>query len=156
MENPSFSVNFEEMFHEAARELDAEIKDAGGRTVFFMLWGMQGHGPNVTTDNQAQAYNKIGAELDAMVVPVGLAWERALTQRPTLPVVGDIAHEELATIQGTYLTACVFYATLLGQSPGGLSYTPDGISDEEREFLQRMAWETVQEYQQPAQALRTS
>jgi hypothetical protein len=35
-------------------------------------------------------------------------------------------------------------------------YSPKEVDLGEKDFLQRMALETVQEYEQPAQALRTS
>jgi hypothetical protein len=42
----------------------------------------------------------------------------------------------------------VVYATLFDESPEGLTYCPRGISEDEAAFLQRIAWETVQEYQE--------
>ncbi len=54
------------------------------------------------------------------------------------------------------------YATVFGESPIGLAYIPPpetywvwsyklnrkiGMTEEEAAFLQRIAWETVQEYQ---------
>ena len=150
-EDRTFSVNFEQIFHEGARELDAEIKEAGGRTAFFMVWGAEEYDPAQTTENQVEAYTKIGGELGATVAPVALAWQGSLTKRPALRLLQGLAAKGvLASIHGTYLTACVLYATLLEQTPVGLPYAPEGIADEEREFLQRMAWEAVQEYEQPA------
>ena len=64
---------------------------------------------------------------------------------------------------GMYLATAVFYATLFGKRPEGLPYMPaDSLSDDaayefmreswqmstaERDMLQRIAWDTVQEYQ---------
>jgi hypothetical protein len=53
-------------------------------------------------------------------------------------------------IHGTYLTALTIYAAVFGKSPIGLTYLPSnypGVTEEEGAFLQRIAWETVQEYQ---------
>jgi hypothetical protein len=156
-ESQTFSVDFEEFFHEAARQLDAEIREAGARIAFYMLPGWMGSLPNLTNENQVKVYGKIGRELGATVAPVALAWQRSLSETPALHLqVGGVPHPVNHTIHATYLAACVFYATLLGLNPVGLPYAPEEITDEEREFLQRMAWETVQEYEQPAQALRTS
>ena len=73
-------------------------------------------------------------------------------------------------LYGTYLSMCVIYATIFERSPVGLAYhydvPPQGsqenimrrmayemtdftpISEEEAAFLQRIAWETVQDYEQ--------
>jgi hypothetical protein len=45
---------------------------------------------------------------------------------------------------GTYLAACVFYATIYEKSPEGLPGEPGGLTDEEARPLQAIAWETVQ------------
>jgi hypothetical protein len=148
----SFAVNLEDFFYDAARKLDAEIKQAGARTVFFMVWGNEKWGSNPSTEEQARVYGSIAAELGALVAPVGLAWQRSLRERPTLAMEPELSGPTAVTLHGTYLAACVFYAILLGQNIGGLPYSPEGIADEEREFLQRIAWETVQEYEQPVLA----
>lgn len=152
----SIPVTDEEAFYEYARKLDEEIQKASARTVFFMHWGLKGAraegGPlSITTESVARAYESIAAELGARVVPVGLAWQRSVQENPDLNVYYRDARFEAAdpvhpSMHGTYLTACVFYATLFRQSPVGLSHAPEEITEEERTFLQRMAWETVQEY----------
>jgi hypothetical protein len=57
----------------------------------------------------------------------------------------DREHE---TLHGTYLAACVHYATLFGVSPEGLSYRPVGVSADEGAFLQSIAWQTVRAWAQ--------
>lgn len=44
--------------------------------------------------------------------------------------------------EGTYLAACVFYTTVFGQSPVGLSYHGD-LSDTEAAAVQQVASDTV-------------
>ena len=82
------------------------------------------------------------------VVPVGLAWQSAMDERPELNLyIGDGIHPN---IHGTYLTVCVVYVTIFGVSPIRLTYLPSedpGVNDDEGAFLQRIAWETVQDYQ---------
>ena len=56
----------------------------------------------------------------------------------------DLVHP---SIHGTYLAVNVVYATVFGESPVGLAYVPEYITEEEAAFLQRIAWETVEEYQ---------
>ena len=54
----------------------------------------------------------------------------------------DKRHPSLA---GTYLAACVVFASLTGKSPVGNSYVA-GIDPPTAKFLQEVAWATVQEY----------
>ena len=80
----------------------------------------------------------------------GLAWQRAMEERPELDMYyKDKLHP---SVYAHYLAACVVYATVFGESPAGLTYLPSKgfgikITEEEAAFLQRIAWETVQEYQ---------
>jgi hypothetical protein len=132
-----------ELFYAYARELDDVIAEAGARTAFFMTWAYQNDPGMIET--LADAYAQIGAELGAPVAPVGLAWDRSRREDPDLNLYGgDGSHPNP---HGTYLTACVFFALLWGQDPTGNPYSGDpSISDADREFLQRIAWETVSDY----------
>lgn len=77
---------------------------------------------------------------------------RSLRERPGLNLYApDEMHPSWA---GTYLEGCVLYATIFGRSPIGLTHrisdTTTGdwqISEEDAADLQRIAWETVQDYQ---------
>ena len=123
-----------------ARKFHAEIEKIGARTVFYMTWARQ-HKPEMI-EPLAACYGEIAEELGAVAAPVGRAWQRALAQRPGLVLhVADRSHPNQL---GSYLAACVFYATLTGRDPRGL---PNGglaaVSDEDAAFLQQVAWETV-------------
>jgi hypothetical protein len=156
-------------FYDYARQFDEEIQKTGGHTVLYMPqpWKRKTD-PLVTTDDCAAVYSKLGEELGAKVAPAALAWQRSIQQRPDLELYApDGVHGNL---YGTYLSLCVIYATIFERSPVGLSYhydvPPQGsqenimrrmtydmtdftpISEEEAAFLQRIAWETVQDYQQ--------
>jgi len=63
---------------------------------------------------------------------------------------GDHEHP---SIYGTYLATCVIYATIYGRNPSGVTYLPVTATHprvtltlEEAEFLQAIAWHTVQDY----------
>ncbi len=94
------------------------------------------------------------------MAPVGLAFQRALEERPDLDLYNDDGMH--ANPQGTYLTLAVLYATIFEQNPVGATYRmpadrtnrygwmiPDDwqLSDSDAEFLQRIAWETVEAYE---------
>jgi hypothetical protein len=130
-----------EPFQAAAKEYARAIRGHGAEPVFFMTWAYTGQ-PEMTAQLDA-AYSAIGAELDAVVVPVGLAFAMALELRPQLAlVIEDKKHPSLA---GTYLAACTFYAALFGSSPAGLSYTA-GLAADDAGFLQEVAWQTWLDY----------
>ena len=65
-----------------------------------------------------QAYVSIAKALQANVVPVGTAWQRALREDPALELYSKTA--AIPDRSGTYLAACAFYATLLDKNPVGL------------------------------------
>jgi hypothetical protein len=134
-------------FHEYARKFDAEIKGAGAEPVLFMAWSYERLGW-ITMEQIARAHRDIGTELGVGVAPAGLAFQRAMEERPELDMYDS--HQEHPSIYGTYLAASVVYTTVFGQSPMGLTYLPSegsGVTKELATFLQRIAWQTVQEYQ---------
>lgn len=136
-----------ETFQEYARKFIAESKNAGSKPVLFIP-GRDTYRELYTMDEIAQAHFDIGMELGADVAPVGLAWQRAMEERPEIDMYDiDKIHP---SVYGHYLAASVLYATVFGESPVGLNYIPSEVigdlTEEEAAFLQRIAWETVQEY----------
>ena len=67
-----------------------------------------------------RSYTKLAKTINARIVPVGLAWQRSRELRPDLDLFDpDGSHPSTV---GTYLTACVFFGVLTGQSPVGLPH----------------------------------
>jgi hypothetical protein len=145
-------------FHEYARLFDAEIKKAGAKTIFYLTWARQN-----APEKQAlltDAYQKISKELNAIVAPVGVAWEIALKKNPQLALhIQDKSHP---SPMGSYLAACVFYATIFRKSPIGLPAQIIGnqmdvsgkikegpaselvsLNPADAKLLQQIAWETA-------------
>jgi hypothetical protein len=129
------------IFHEYAKK-DAEIaRKYGVRPVFFMSWAYK-DAPEMTA-KLSEAYTAEANADDALVIPAGLAFAKAIAKRPALELYQpDKRHPTLA---GTYLAACTSYAALTGKSPVGNTYT-GGLDRELAQFLQAVAWETVQDY----------
>lgn len=128
-------------FREFARRHSATVRRHQARPAFFMSWAYR-NAPQMTAQ-LVEAYHAVGSENDALVVPAGLAFAKALAQRPTVNLyMTDNAHP---TLQGTYLSAATVYGSLFGQSPVGLSYDA-GLHEEEAVFLQAIAWEAVVEH----------
>lgn len=135
------SKNKSEAFKSAVRQLDRWIRDAGSKTALFMTWAYQNK-PEMTRP-LADAYTRMGNEIKALVVPVGLAFELARRRNPDMKIYAD--DKRHPSLLGTYLTANVFFAALYGQSPVGASYTA-GLSAAEVAFAQQTAWQAVQQY----------
>src|SRR4030081_2905185 len=113
----------------------------GAKPVFFMSWAYADK-PEMTAQ-LAEAYTVAGNANDALVIPAGLAFARAVAKQPELNLYApDKRHPRLA---GTYLASCVVFSALTGRSPVGNSYFA-GIDEPTARFLQTTAWETVQEY----------
>jgi hypothetical protein len=122
--------------HENVRLFDEAIKQAGSKTVLYMTWARK-HAPQ-SQQAITDAYQSIGKELKAIVVPVGSAWEKLLAKHET-PVLHD-RDESHPTLAGSYLAACVFLAVLFKENPVGIEVGPAGLSDEDRRTLQTAAW----------------
>ena len=93
-------------------------------------------------------YTEIGNEVDALVIPVGLAFEESYRRRPNLQLhnANDGSHP---SILGTYLGAATVFASLYSQSPIGNQYDNFGAIDTEtRLFLQQVAHDTVKKFYQ--------
>ncbi len=149
-----------EPFIKAVRIFSKYIRNRGAEPVFFMTWAYRGR-PEMTHP-LAEGYTKIANQVDALVVPVGLAFAQAQRDHPEIelytrdllkyerthqdtptPVYRDeIKHPSLA---GTYLAACVFYAALFQQSPLGLAYQA-GLDRTQAIHLQAVAQDTVEAF----------
>ncbi len=131
------------VFTEFARKNSEIVRAHGARPVFFMSWAYADK-PEMTAQ-LAEAYTTAGNENNALVIPAGLAFARAVGKQPELNLYApDKRHPSLA---GTYLAACTVFAVLTGRSPVGNSYLA-GIDALTAGFLQTVAWETVQDYYQ--------
>jgi hypothetical protein len=129
--------------HEYVRLFDGEIRKRGAKTVLYMTWARR-HEFERQKD-LAQAYTDVGRAIGAIVVPVGLAWQRVLGEHPRIVLHDkDNSHPNLA---GSYLAACVFVAALFGGKPAEMDagHLPesDRIGADVARVLRDAAWETV-------------
>ena len=134
---PPESVEYLKAMHQisgVAKSIDLEAWRK--RAIDGLAWGLNG------------AYLDIAKELGARVAPVGVAWKMALTADP--PFVLHSPDKSHPNPTGTYLAACVFYATLLDANPVGLpgkikhgDKVSVNIPDEQAKRLQEFAWAAV-------------
>lgn len=123
-------------FAEYAQKFNAEIKTAGAETILFMTWERPDSVQyGVTTKALANNYTYLGQQLGVKVAPVGLAFAKALQERPDLVLYSADGHP---TPQGTYLATAVFYGVIFDQSPVGIHYDA-GMSNDDALFLQTIA-----------------
>ena len=128
-------------FARALTDFSGRIRAEGARPVLFMTWAYADR-PGMTPLLD-EAYTRLGAELDLEVVPVGLAFARAIEEIPGLALhTADRVHPSLA---GTYLAAAVFYAALYERSPENLDYAA-GLPAGTARRLREIAWSSVMDY----------
>ena len=105
-------------FHATVKKNAEIIAKYGARPVLFMSWAYKDV-PEMTAQ-LAEQYTIAGNANDALVIPAGLAYAKAIARRPELELYQpDKRHPTLA---GTYLAACTTYAAIRRKSPVGIKY----------------------------------
>jgi len=133
-----------------------QIKDKGIQPILFMTWGYKDQ-PDMGAD-LANVYTKLANKLEVLVVPVGVAFASAETEFSNIelfvPDVLGVNSENQLTYRkdwkhpseaGTYLAACVFYATLYQRSPEGIIFTGK-LHKDTALALQKLSWKVTQQF----------
>jgi hypothetical protein len=141
-------------FDAYAAKLVAKIREAqpDAKPVLYMTWARQ-HIPAQQAEI-TKTYAEAARANRALLAPAGEAWKDAFAAREGLVLhAPDKSHP---AARGTYLTACVFYAVLAGESPVGLPARVESskgggkplceLPEEEAKFLQEVAWKTAQRF----------
>lgn len=94
-------------------------------------------------DLLTERYVQMAEDNECWTAPIGEAWRTVRDETDDLInlYADDGSHPSFA---GTYLAACVLYATIWEESPVGADYT-GGLSTEDAQYLQAVAAETVLE-----------
>ncbi len=137
-----------------ARMLDSliHVNDSCTETVFYMTWGRKyGDAGNCVnwppvctfTGMQQQlrdAYVQMANDNDALVAPVGQAWKESWFTDSTINLWWtDNSHPDVA---GSYLTACVMYATLFRKASSIATFYA-GLPPATAQYLQQIADQVV-------------
>ena len=136
-------------FREMAMQHAKTVRAAGAEVALYMTHAyVEPHrrASETMIDTVSEAYLSVGNEIDALVIPVGLAFDEAYRQRPDIELHKpfDGSHPSLL---GTYLAASVVFATLYEKPASGLEYNYfDAVSDDDAAFLQGIADETVADF----------
>lgn len=122
----------------AVKALQPLIKKSGAQMVFYLTWPPKAgqadyrkgwaSSPSDYLSRTADVYYTLAEKYKAALAPSGIAFYRASTILPEIELYNsDRKH---ASPAGSYLSACVIYATLFGKSPEGTAYYPaiSGVS----------------------------
>ena len=136
-------------FAEIAADLDVKIRATGAETALYMTHAYVEPHDNVDPamiGMVVETYVSTGTDIGALVLPVGLAFELAYERRPEIELhkTFDGSHPSML---GTYLAACVVYASLYGLPASDVDYDYFGSVDgEDAIFLRAIADETVRDF----------
>ena len=96
--------------------------------MMFMTWGRENGDPQwqpISTYDGMQsrlrnAYLRMADSVQGSVSPVGMAWKRVRDNYPSIQLyTGDGSHPSM---EGSYLAACTFYASIFRKSPVGATF----------------------------------
>ena len=83
-------------------------------------------------------YTEVGKDNNALVIPVGIAFDIAYNEFPQIKLHHDDGTHP--NLKGTYLAACTVFASVYRKSPIGLDYDYYGaISENDKILLQQIA-----------------
>ncbi len=134
---------------QAAKQAAALIAERGGKIALYMPHSYVAPHKQATPDNvqkNSDYYVKLGNDLNALVIPVGLAFAEAYKRDPALKLHKsyDGSHPSRA---GSYLAAATVYAALYNRSPVGNKFDAfDEVDPKTRLILQQVAWDTVKKF----------
>ena len=143
------SVKERNIFFDEVSKIVKKIKNAGAEAALYMIHAyVEPHedtNPRMI-ENIKKMYIDAGNKNDALVIPVGIAFENAYMAQPNIKLHKhyDGTHPN---ILGTYLAACVVFSSITHLSPLNIEYSYYGeINDIDKKFLQKIAKETVEDF----------
>jgi hypothetical protein len=113
-------------------DIAKKARENGASVFFFSEWGRRGV-PNEGETTHA-IYAEMAEESGTDVIPVGKAWDIALSQRPEMVLHAPDGNHQSAT--GAFLTACVIAGALSGEDSTKLAaFEYNDLSADDRKFL---------------------
>ena len=137
------------IFNINAQKMIAKINANGGEALLYMIHPYVK--PHAEYDPKMiekvrYTYIKAANDFNAIVAPIGIAFMNAYKERPNMKLHKsfDGSHPDML---GTYLSACVLYATIFQKPSSEVQYNYYGeVSEEDQKFLQKIADQTVQDF----------
>ena len=135
-----------ESFSRCAALFKTEADRSGATTVMFATWARpandpyykqptSGGSPAAMQAGLDSAYATVAKDIGARLAPVGVAFERAQRDSPTIRLLDGTQHPSPA---GTYLAAAVLFRTMFNGSPVDSKYN-GALSKEAARTLQSVA-----------------
>ena len=143
------TVSERKIFADTTKDVINIIHKSGAEAALYMIHAYvephENANPQMIKDIK-QMYIEAGNKNNALVIPVGIAFENAYKAKPDIVLHKpfDGSHPSL---HGTYLASCVVFASITQKTPIGIKYNYfDQISDSDKTFLQSIAHSTVEEF----------
>ena len=131
----------QDLFHEYVAEHSKVLKQKGVEPALMMTWAYKDK-PEMT-EELAYQYTSAGNNNNLLVIPVGLAFAESMKTNPEIDLyTSDKRHPSKA---GTYLSACMIFASIFQSSPVGNNFIFD-LDKEVAMNLQKNAWNTYKKY----------
>ena len=132
----------QDKFIKSVNEFSAKAQAKGVKTALYMTHAFTKADRRFEQNlikKIAKTYFEAGERSDSIVIPVGLAYEIAYKERPSIKLHHiDGTHPSPL---GTYLGAATVFASITDKSPEGLEFDYYGtINEKDRIFLQEVAW----------------
>lgn len=143
---PSVENSRETEMYPAVRGLVDSIRASGAKPMLFLTWAHRDGWPengladyDTMQSGITDGYETIAQQLGVTVAPVGVTWQKAEKADYFRGLWQDDGSHP--TVTGTYLAACVFYATFFKQDPPAASV--DGVADDVGAALRGLAHDVV-------------
>ena len=137
------------IFSNEVEKIVSKIHKSGAEAALYMIHAyVEPHdkaNPKMIEDIK-KMYIDAGIKNNALVIPVGIAFENAYKMKPNIKLHKsfDGSHPSML---GTYLASCVVLASITQKTPKGLHYNYfNKISDADKIFLQGIAHMTVESF----------
>lgn len=137
------------IFSDTVKKIIKTIHQSGAEAALYMIHAYTEPHENADPkmiENIKKMYINAGNESNALVIPVGMAFENAYKQNPEIQLHKsfDGSHPSLL---GTYLAACVVFSSITHETPLNIEYNYfDKIDDKDKKFLQKIAHNTVEDF----------
>ena len=137
------------IFSDTVKKVIKTIHQSGAEAALYMIHAYTEPHENADPkmiENIKKMYIDAGNENNALVIPVGIAFENAYKQNPEIQLHKsfDGSHPSLL---GTYLAACVVFSSITHETPLNIEYNYfDKIDDKDKKFLQKIAHKTVEDF----------
>ena len=137
------------IFSNEVEKVVNKIHQSGAEAALYMIHAYvdphEKANPQMIEDIK-KMYIDAGKKNNALVIPVGIAFENAYKMKPNIKLHKsfDGIHPSML---GTYLASCVVFASITQKSPKGIEYNYfNKVSDADKIFLQNIAHISVESF----------